>query len=263
MKDKTNSPIRSAGEGSFTLVETLVAMIMMTMVIVNVVGTQGAAIYNADYGRRISQAMWLAKGVMSKVEYYWNTQELKKLGQEGKVSGRPFKGDDWPMAEDSDYTFNLTIEEFKFPLFDLLEKGGPGGDDDSEKPSQGFPIKDIVKNILGDHILKLAHVEVFWPEGARQNSVSLVYLMTNQRKMDEALLAMRATYDQMMKAIKAEHSGKKKVKIRTKAECQKIDSNNRWDTAKKICLDVDGKEVKRTVKAKPKPKPENSQGEEK
>ena len=243
------------GERSFTLIETLVALTMMTTVILNVVGAQGSAIYNADYGRRITEAMWLAKGVMSKVEYRWHNQPLKELESSGNLKQQPFKEQEWNQPADSDYTYNLRIEEWKFPLFELLESGGPSDEEegDSDGEGAGFPIKDLAKQFLGDHILKVAFVEVFWPEGARQNSVTLTYLLTNQRKMDEALLSQKAAYDSMMKAVAAEYSPKKKKKsIKTEAACKKNNTKNVWNKKDRKCRNAEGKEVFDFVKAKKK-----------
>ena len=36
----------------------------------------------------------------------------------------------------------------------------------------------------GDDLMKLAHVEVFWPEGVRRGSTQLTYALTNEKSLD-------------------------------------------------------------------------------
>ena len=59
---------------------------------------------------------------------------------------------------------------------------------------------------FGDHLLKTAHVEVFWGEGAVKESTSLTMLLTNQKKIDETVTTLQAT----LQATKPKPSKKKK-----------------------------------------------------
>lgn len=189
------------GERSFTLLETMMAMTIMVTVILHVASAQGNMIYNADYGRRITEAMWLARSLMAKVDYHWAYREFKDLDQ--KIERKKF-GEEMGLPEDNDYTYSIHIAEWKFPILELLQNGGLGSSEDGPPQESAFPIKDALKGILGDHILKVAHVEVFWPEGAKEQSVQLSYLLTNQRKVDEYLRGQGRTYKDMLKKIDQE-----------------------------------------------------------
>ena len=45
-------------------------------------------------------------------------------------------------------------------------------------------IKEQLKSRLGEELLKVAYLEVFWPEGSKKGSVELAYLLTNQQNLD-------------------------------------------------------------------------------
>ncbi len=191
------------GERSFTLLETMAAMTLMVTVMLHVAGAQGGIIYNSDYGRRMTQAMWLAKSVMSKVEYYWSYQDLKKLETDGKVDRAKFT--ELQLPEDTDYTYSLKIQEWKFPFLELLQKGIGKKDSDEEDGKPEFPIRDMLKQYLGDDILKVAQVEVFWPEGmGKDNSVRLTYLLPNQRAVDDQIQKLTPAYEALQQHIRNE-----------------------------------------------------------
>lgn len=168
------------GEQSFTLIETVIALGLMVTVIFEVAGVQGNAIYFSEFERNVTKATWIAKGLMSKIEYEWNTRPFTEL-KDLNVTEREFE-------DDKGYTYAISIEEWKLPLLDLLT-GGASGDEAAENP-QGDMIKAYVEKIFGDEVLKIAHVEVFWPEGAKKDSVALTTLLTNQKKLDELIATL-------------------------------------------------------------------------
>lgn len=210
-------------EASFTLMETMMAMTIMITVILRVVGTQGTMEYNSTYAKKMSEAIWLAKGLMSKVEYFWEYQDFEELEKAGGVKREKFR--ELKLQEDFDYTYSMNIEEWKFPILDLLEAGGVDGEagEDDQPVAPAFPIKDILKSVLGDHILKIAHVEVFWPEGAKENSVTLTYLLTNQRRVDEHLKMLEPQYKKLIKHVQNE--GKKKKPPKNDKQCREADES--------------------------------------
>ena len=52
-------------------------------------------------------------------------------------------------------------------------------------------IEGVLKEIFKDGMFKIAHVEYF-VEGARRNSVTLTYLLTNQRALNQAIFAKKS-----------------------------------------------------------------------
>lgn len=182
--------VSGRGERSFTLIETLIALGLMLFLVMEVGGVHGNALYFNRYGRQVTQGVWLAKRLMSQVEYQWTIRPFKEL-ETANEKERPFE--DFP-----DFTYSLEVKEWKLPILDLITGGVGGGDDsDKKKPEGGGDdvMKSAMKNVFGDSILKTAHVEVFWAEGAKRNSVALTYLLTNQEKLDELLTTLKGASD--------------------------------------------------------------------
>ena len=201
------------GERSFTLIETVIALGIVTFLIVQVATVQGNAIVFSDYGRHITQGTWLARRVLSQVEYYWRSKPFTDLITH--VVDQKFEDFD-------EYSYSLEIKEWKFPLVNLLQQtlagGGPqrGGEEKdaekSAKDSRGSSgggdsglaqmIETGVKQVFGSEpVFLTAHVDISWAEGAQRASTGMTYLMTNQAKVDEALVALKGTYDAWIKRI--------------------------------------------------------------
>lgn len=165
---------------SFTLIETMVALGLLTVLILQVATVQGQALYFSDYGQNLTKSMWLARRMMAQVEYYWYNKELKEL--EGvAVKEKPFE-------DEAGFSYNLSIREWKLPLMNMLT----GGDDSQPDPTTDL-IKQQVEQIFGEHLLKIAHVEVFWGEGAVKESTALTMLLTNQKQIDATVATLQAT----------------------------------------------------------------------
>ena len=195
---------------SFTLIETMVALGLLTVLILQVATVQGQALYFSDYGQNLTKGMWLARRMMAQVEYYWYNKELKEL--EGvAVKEKPFE-------DEAGFSYNLDIREWKLPLVNMI---AGGGDDDQPDPAADM-IKQQVEQIFGEHLLKIAHVEVFWGEGAVKESTTLTMLLTNQKKIDATVATMQA-------AMQATKLKKSKKKTRSKSKKSKPPSQKRGD----------------------------------
>lgn len=189
------------GEQSFTLIETMVALGLLTTLILQVATVQGKALYFSDYGQNLTQGMWLAKRLMSQVEYFWYDKQLEEL--EG-IAIKDKQFEDFP-----NFSYNLDIREWKLPLLNIIAGGG----DDSQPDPTTSLIKEQVNQIFGEHILKIAHVEVFWGEGAVRESTDLTFLLTNQKKIDETIATLQATVNA---AATKKQAGKKTKKTKSK-----------------------------------------------
>lgn len=178
------------GERSFTLLETVIALGLMVTIILEVSSVQGNAINFNTYARKATQASWLAKAIMSEIEYKAKFYPLKELKTDPTFKDRPISESLCPKGPiyDCDYTYTVTIEDFKLPIIEIMlgskPKEGNDGQESAEDPMASF-IQDKVKEILGEDVMKIAKVEVFWPEGALRSSVTLTYLLTNQNGLDE------------------------------------------------------------------------------
>jgi hypothetical protein len=194
MLPKTKN-ISNSSEASFTLIETIVAMGIMVTVIAQMAGVNSNAAYFSDYGRKSIQAVWLAKRVMSQVENYWEKYDFKAM----KVEEENLKfGEVDDYDEFREFTYNIAVVEWKLPLVKILTGGVAGGgqENNQEEGGSGDMITNAITKTLGDDLLRVAHVEVFWPEGSRRNSESLTLLLTNLKKIDEIVGQMGASVKQ-------------------------------------------------------------------
>ena len=175
-------------EASFTLLETIIAVGLLAMVMVGSTQIVGTAVIIEDYNRNMSEAGWIAHGLMAQLEWAQDHYPIKELSTLGKGREEDVPIDLCPVATDLNrcpYTFRLDILEWKLPLADLMAK----------KMGDIPQIKDMIKTqltkILGqEELLYVAKLEVLWPEGSYQNSTSFAYLMVNQSPIDRFLQTM-------------------------------------------------------------------------
>ena len=189
---------------SFTLIETMVALGLLTTLILQVATVQGRAYYFSEYGQNLTQAVWLAKRIMAQVEYYWYDKQLEDLDKV-RVEGKQFE--DAPK-----FSYNLKINEWKLPIANVMGGGG-------EEPN---PMADMIKQqvaqIFGGHVLKMAHVEVYWGEGAVRESTELSLLLTNQHKIGETIATLSAAIDARSTPKKSKASKRSKKANKQKKE---------------------------------------------
>jgi type II secretory pathway pseudopilin PulG len=196
----------SRSQRSFTLIETVVALSLVTFLVIEVAGVQGNSVVFSEYSRNVTQASWLARRVMAQIEYYYRTKPFVDLIHEEK---------DAKFEDNSEYTYSIDIKEWKFPFIQLLQStlGGGGGDDEkndtkaerAKSSDKGMSqiLEQVVNQIFGkEPIFLMANVNVYWPEGAARGSTQLTYLLTNQTKLDESIGAMKPIYDKMLEMEK-------------------------------------------------------------
>lgn len=195
-------------ELSFTIFETIVAVGLLMAFALEMAGGQGNIVNKVEYARRANDAIWLAKRIMSQVEYNYQTMDLKELETTSTVKDQKFERIE--NETEFDYLYSLDIKEWKFPLFDFLMNGGLQDEEDKDDPTKqekepaaaGIPGMDaILDQIFKGHIMKVAYVEVSWPDGARRDHVSLTYLLTNNKALDEYLLTKKGVFDGVIKKM--------------------------------------------------------------
>jgi type II secretory pathway pseudopilin PulG len=197
-------------ERSFTLLETIMAMALMTTAILSVVGGQGKSVYLSQYNRMSTDAIWLAKRVMAQVEYNASHYGFKELDDNLPIKDGTFEGE----PDDFPYRYDLEIEDFKFPITELLfgsgdkkedEEGG-GGASGIDEGLQTL-IKEQMKLVFDDQIMKIAHVTVYWGEGARRDFVDLTLLLPNQIALNDAILKLQPTWSSLQSKVESELKG--------------------------------------------------------
>lgn len=194
-----------SGQRSFTLIETVVALSLVTFLVVEVASVQGNSVVFSEYSRNVTQASWLARRVMSQVEYFYRTKPFTDLVQEVKEA---------KFEDNPEYTYSIDIKEWKFPFIQLLQStlGGGGDDEKSDTKAERAKSSDkgmaqileqVVNQIFGkEPIFLMANVHVYWPEGAARGSTQVTYLLTNQAKLDESIGALKQVYDKILETEK-------------------------------------------------------------
>lgn len=233
-------------ELSFTIFETIVAVGLLMAFALEMAGGQGAIVNKVEYARRSNDAIWLAKRIMSQVEYNYQTMDLKDL--ETTTSMKDQKFQDLDRETEFDYTYSIEIKEWKFPLFDFLLNGGVKSEEDENDPTKeekdpaaaGIPgIDAILDQIFKGHIMKVAYVEVSWPDGARRDHVSLTYLLTNTKALDEYLVSKKSIFDGVIQKMTGANPNKDYAAL-TSPTCGAIDGEGSRPLDGGGCIRADG-----------------------
>lgn len=221
---RRRQPDIAPSEYSFSLIETILSMSILATVVLQIGGAQGNLAYLATYSRNMVKATWYAKRIMSNIDYQASYLPFKALNTTLKQN-IPIKSG----KENTEFTYNLQIEEWKFPILDALfqDKGGAEGGPNAEV------VANAVKQILGDHRLKIARVEVFWPEGAKRNSITVAQLLTNQASLNRHLVSLAPTYKSLLDKVAGIEEQKPP---KTEAECKK--RGGRWNKATQKCENI-------------------------
>jgi hypothetical protein len=177
------------------LIETVIALGLIAAIILEVASVQGNAIYFSGYGRNVTQAIGIARQMLSQVELDAQSAEAFK-----DLLNRKYD-EDFKAEGLKDYRVNLTVKEWKLPLTEILS-GGLKGDQDKEsddgenqKDGMGDALAPIIEQVFGDDpVLLIAKVEVSWPEGVHRGNIESALLLGNMQKVNEAILRLGAQY---------------------------------------------------------------------
>lgn len=185
---------KKISEQSFTLVETMAAMVILILFVSEVLGVQGNAAFFTAHSRHLVRASYLGKRIMDQVEYYWNIKDFKEMNYEG---GEVPIEDILDEEGNAIYKYKLTIRDWKLPIFDLMQGslGGGNGASSGAEDGSGDMISAMLERVLGKELFKVANVEIIWGDGARVDSESFTYLLTNKKKIEEVLATLKPTYD--------------------------------------------------------------------
>lgn len=184
------------GEESFSLFETMIALGMLAVVMLQVTAIQGQTVYSLEYSQKHSKAMWLGKGIAAKLQYEWATRDFSELEIQLKDQ-RVTDGFMGPGAEKifASFSYDIISTEWKLPILAFLSGQKPtsdGSDVVSADDQNQSIVTQQLKAIFNDHIMKIATIEVFWPEGARKSSTSISMLLVNQKAVDAQILTMKS-----------------------------------------------------------------------
>ncbi len=178
-------------ERSFSLLETIVAVSLIALLLVEVSGVHGNSIAFNQYGRKVLQATYLAKRIMSQIEYNASIRSpLKDMAMNEK---------DKPFEDAPDFTYSVSMEPLPNAL-DLMLKimsggmmaGGEEGDEDGESKDGGAgamleQIKGLIQQSIGDEPIWVARVEVAWTDGARRDAANLSMIIADTKKLEDSV----------------------------------------------------------------------------
>lgn len=194
LSDKSNTPpvaVRRS-ERSFSLLETLVAVSLVALLMVEVSGVHGNSIAFNQYGRKVLQASYLAKRIMSQVEYQ---ASIRAPFKDIKVPVKDVVFEDFP-----DFTYSLSIDplpnalDLMFKIFSGGMLGGgekeDGEDQDSGMAAMLTQMKGVIEQSVGEEPIWIAKVEISWPEGARRNSTTVAMIVTDTKKLEDSVAAV-------------------------------------------------------------------------
>ena len=120
--------LKNVAEASFTLLETIIALGIMVVMVLEVSVILGRAVGFSKYERKVTQATWLAKFIMTQIEYKSKFYDIKEIS--ASIKDQKFSEDVCPKdpSFDCNFTYSLTIEEWKLPVLDIalgqLDSGG-------------------------------------------------------------------------------------------------------------------------------------------
>lgn len=178
------------GERSFSLLETIVAVSLVAILMVEVSGVHGNSIAFNQYGRKVLQASYLAKRIMSQIEYQSTIHSpLKDIAIPEK---------DKPFEDAPDFSYSVVIEPLPHAIdlmFKIFSGGMAGGKDKDDKDGDDKDgasaileqIKGVINQSVGEDPIWIAKVEVSWAEGARKETTSIAMILTDVKKLEDSV----------------------------------------------------------------------------
>lgn len=158
----------------FTLLETLLAIGILSVVVAQVVSVQGTQISVSKIAADNIRATWALRHMMSQLQYVVET-----LG----VAGLPKNPIDVPWTGDASYTIRLEVKELNVEPSRMilsamkLAMGGAGGGAEEEKDEakdsmDGFKeMASLIDSKLPKDLYRSYNVTVSWKEGDKTRSI--------------------------------------------------------------------------------------------
>jgi hypothetical protein len=186
-------PHHNPREASFSLLETIIAVSLVAILMVEVSGVQGNSIAFSDYGRKALQASYLAKRIMSQIEY--NVAIRTPIKDIGITEER-----DRPFEDAPDFTYSLKLEPLPHAIdfmFKILSGGMAGDDTEGSSDGEGKDkkgvgdilgqLKPLIQQSVGEDPIWIARVSVGWTEGARKSTVDLSMMIADVKKLEDVV----------------------------------------------------------------------------
>ncbi len=209
------TPMNIVRSGGFTIIEVMVAMLLLSVSIVSIFGAQFAAVATVEFSRNVTQATQLARCRMSEIE-------LEFLMNDGFEEGDVNESGDCCELLDgessqTEYTCRWEIKTIEMPDISQMMTGDADGGvfDDMSGGMMGDMMGDSTGDDLGDmgmgmiapflplitellqQAIRRVTVVVEWNQGSRQKELEIVQYVVHPTQGPLQLMQNVNTMDQM------------------------------------------------------------------
>jgi len=195
----------------FTVIEVMVAVLLLAISVTSIFGAQFAAVATADYSQYVTQAVQLARCRMNELELQF---QIDDGFEEGDVSG---SGECCEIVDDEGdvepFECSWEVKMIEFPDVSQMLMGGVGDADGGLlDDTMGGGVDDMVDDfdamgMIGavapmiTELLRAAirrvTVKVEWQQGAKQREIEVVQYVTHPTQGPLALMQQASAVDQM------------------------------------------------------------------
>lgn len=177
---------------AFTLVEVLVALMIIAMTVISLITSQGIALKSTMKARIITKATLAAKKLMSEIEVNYDLRGFNYIEGLAKKEEKEFEEklyEGWKWERE--------IKEVEFPITRMLnfymsigqKASGQGSEDATYEPTSSdlgmFKIiTDSIETIMKQSVREIT-IRVYWPikGGKDYSSLQLVYFVVDNDKV--------------------------------------------------------------------------------
>ncbi|MBW2277586.1 MAG: hypothetical protein JRF63_08855 [Deltaproteobacteria bacterium] len=201
---------RAPGFG-FTVIEVMVAVLLLAISVTSIFGAQFAAVATADYSRYVTQAVQLARCRMNELELQF---QLDDGFEEGDVTGSGMCCeivDDERDVEPFECSWEVKMIEFP-DVSQMLMSGGGDADGGLLDNSMGGGVGDVadefdamgmigavapmITELLRAAIRRVT-VKVEWDQGAKHREIEVTQYLTHPTQGPLALMQQASAMDQL------------------------------------------------------------------
>ena len=186
---------KKRSEASLSIIETVFALGLLAAVLLEVVGIQGKSISFSEFLANSNRATWLGKAIFAKLEWGHRFYPISELILTTPLKDQKFDELLCPKgAKGCPFTYGLEVEPWKFPLVSFLSKMlSESADPALAGVAAGMKdqLEGILKQQIGDTPFVVSRVTVGWALGGKREEVSLIMLLTDQRKLDETIMGQK------------------------------------------------------------------------
>lgn len=199
---------RALGFG-FTVIEVMVAVLLLAISVASIFGAQFTAVATADYSQYMTQAVQLARCRMNEIELQFQIDDGFEEGDvtggglcceivDGETDIEPFECS-WEikMIEFPDVTQMLTAAEPDGGLMDDTLGGGIDDMvDDFDAMGMVSAVAPMITELLRAAIRKVT-VKVEWDQGSKHREIAVVQYVTHPTQGPLQLMQQASAMDQM------------------------------------------------------------------